>query len=78
MKVRFFFGIKSKGNLIKTGSHTDYAALILLPEEVVGTSIYCLDFPRNLILMEQIAALPNPASDTVFSTQGFVDKGLFV
>ena len=78
MKVRFFFGIKPESNLLKTWSHTNDATLILLPEEVVRTSIDCLDFPRNLILVEQIAALPNPAANTVFCTQGFVDEGLLI
>ena len=47
---RLFLRIKSERELIKSGCNSNDACLTLLPEEIVGTSVKCLYFPRDHII----------------------------
>jgi hypothetical protein len=64
--------------LVKSRSYCDNGRFILLPEEVIGTGIDSLHFPRNLGRVKDFTGLPDPSTKAVFSTESFIDQSLVI
>ena len=63
-----FLGVESEDQLIKSRGNADDATLILLPQEVVRTSVDGLYFPRYLVLVIEVSRFPDPTADAILST----------
>ena len=71
-------GVETESNLIESWSHTNDARLVLLPQEIVGACVDGLHLPWHLVLVVEVAALPDPSTNTILGAEGLIDKCLLV
>jgi len=65
LHLRLLVGLEAQLHFLQARLHHEDAALVLLPEEVVGGGVGGLQLPRHALVRSEFATLPDPASETV-------------